>query len=386
MWETFRQVKVNIPLLDAIKQVPAYANYLEDLCTQKRNRKIPKHIDLIDNVSAILSGALPPKLQDPRMPIISIQVGDFKTTQELLDLGASISILPGSLYDQYDFGPLRAAATTVVLADQTPKHPRGMLHDVIVKVEDFYYPVEFLVLDYVSCERTKQPTVILGRPFFATANAKIDCRTGTVDVAFGNHKLRLNVFTHLNNSPVDDECFMADIIDECIPLYDSVVDPDGTTETCFMFDRLQVETDKQLEEEEKKLEVAALRGDRPPWSVQVESLPEKIHTGLKPSLQEAPKVEPNELLGHLKYAFLGKNDTLPVIIACNLSLEKEYVLLKVLVANKEAIGWTITDLKGISPSIVMHKILTDPDVKPAHDAQRRLNPNMREVVKKEVLK
>ncbi|XP_076902845.1 uncharacterized protein LOC143557724 [Bidens hawaiensis] len=207
-----------------------------------------------------------------------------------------------------------------------------MLHDVIVKVEDFYYPVDFLVLDYVSGERTKQPTVILGRPFLATANAKIYCRTGTVDVAFCNHKLRLNVFTHVNNSPVDDECFMADIIDECIPLYDSVVDPDCTMETCFMFDRLQVETVKQLEEEETKLEVAALRADRPPWSVQ------------------------------------------------------ESALLKVLVANKEAIGWTIADLKGISPLIVMHKILTDPDVKPAHDAHRRLNPNMREVVKKEVLK
>ncbi|XP_076884609.1 uncharacterized protein LOC143533849 [Bidens hawaiensis] len=153
-------------------------------------------------------------------------------TRALLYLGVSISILPGSLYDQYDFGPLWAAATTVVLADQTPKLPWGMLHDVIVKVEDFYYPVDFLVLDYVSGERTKQPTVIISRPFLATANAKIDCRTGTVDVASGNHKLRLNAFTHVNNSPVDDECFMEDIIDECIPLYDSVVDPDGTTETC----------------------------------------------------------------------------------------------------------------------------------------------------------
>ncbi|XP_076936552.1 uncharacterized protein LOC143603719 [Bidens hawaiensis] len=222
-------------------------------------------------------------------------------------------------------------------------------------------------VNQVSGERTKQPTVILGRPFLATANAKIDCRTGTVDLAFGNHKLRLNVFTHVNNAPIDDECFMADIIDECIPLYDSV------------------ETDKQLEEEEKKLEVAALRGDRPPWSVQVEPLPKKIDTGLKPSLQEAPKVELKETPRHLKYAFLGKNDTLPIIIAFNLSLEQESALLKVLVANKEAIGWTTADLKGFSPSIVMHKILTDPDVKPAHDAQRRLNPNMREVVKKETV-
>ncbi|XP_076897061.1 uncharacterized protein LOC143550262 [Bidens hawaiensis] len=326
---------------------------------------------------------------EPRNADEGIQIEEVDEVEEpfsVRDLGASISILPGSLYDQYDFGPLRAAATTVVLANQTPKLPWGMLHDVIVKVEDFYFPVDFLVLDYVSGERSKQPTVILGRPFLATANAKIDCQTSTVDLAFGNHKLRLNVFTHVNNFPVDYECFIADIIDECILLYDSVVDTDGTTETCFMFDRLQVEIDKQLEEEEKKLEVAALRGDRPPWSVQVEPFPEKIDTGFKPSLQEAPKVELKELPRHLKYTFLGKNDTLPFIIASNLSLEQESALLKVLVANKEAIGWTIADLKGISPSIVMRKILIDPNVKPAHDAQRRLNPKMREVVKKEVLK
>ncbi|XP_076926422.1 uncharacterized protein LOC143589583 [Bidens hawaiensis] len=148
---------------------------------------------------------------------------------------------------------------------------------------------------------------------------------------------------------------MADIIDECISLYDSAMDADGTTETCFIFDRLQVEMDKQLEEEEKKL-------------------------------KEASKVELMELPRHLKYAFLGKNDTLLVIIASNLSLKQETTLLEVLVANKEAIGWTIVDLKGISPLIVMHKILEDPDVKPAHDAQMMLNLNMREVVKKEVLK
>ena len=89
-----------------------------------------------------------------------------------MDLGASVSILPGSLYDQYEFGPLQSSNTTVVLADLTPKLPRGIVTDVIVKVDDFYYPVDFLVLDYVSLDRTKQPTVILGRPFLATSKPK----------------------------------------------------------------------------------------------------------------------------------------------------------------------------------------------------------------------
>ena len=104
-------------------------------------------------MNAVLLGTLPPKLQDPGAPIISVQVGEFKIKRALLDLGACVSILPGSLYDQYDFGPLKRVETTVVLADLSHKLPRGIVRDVIVKVDEFYYPVDFLVLDYSSAER-----------------------------------------------------------------------------------------------------------------------------------------------------------------------------------------------------------------------------------------
>ena len=126
MWDIFKQVKVNIPLLDAIKQIPAYAKYLKTMCTQKRNNKIPRKLDLTVEVSAIISGILPQKLPDPGAPIIPIQVGNFQMSRALMDLGASVSILPGSLYDQYDFGPLKEANTTVVLADLSHKLPRGV--------------------------------------------------------------------------------------------------------------------------------------------------------------------------------------------------------------------------------------------------------------------
>ncbi|KAD2805703.1 hypothetical protein E3N88_39080 [Mikania micrantha] len=122
------------------------------------------------------------------------------------------------------------------------------------------------------------------------------------------------------------------------------------------------------------------------WTHQIESLPDHIDTQLKPSLEVPPKVELKELPNHLKYAFLGEDNTLPVIIAANLTESQEKELMKVLKENKAAVGWTIADLKGISPAIVMHKIITDQDVKPVRDTQRRLNPNMREVVNKEVLK
>ncbi|KAK1433898.1 hypothetical protein QVD17_10816 [Tagetes erecta] len=382
MWEIFKQVKINLPLIDAIKQVPAYAKYLKDLCTQKRQNKLPKQVDFTDNVNAVLSGALPPKLQDPGAPLISIQIGDVKINKALLDLGASVSILPGSLYDQYEFGPLQKVDTTVVLADLSLKLPRGILMDVIVKVEDFYYPVDFLVLDYAAPTNDKQPNVILGRPFLKTAQCLINCKTGTVDMAFGNRRLRLNVFSNIPNALSNDECFMMDIIERCDPH----VNEGETTEPCVLCDRETVELIEELKQEEEQLEVMALKEGRPTWTHQVESLPEHIDTQLKPSLESPPQVELKELPKHLKYAFVGDNNTLPVIIASNLTEMQENELMEVLVAHKAAIGWTIADLKGISPSIVMHKIITEEGSKPTRDAQRRLNPNMREVVKKEVLK
>jgi hypothetical protein len=92
------------------------------------------------------------------------------------------------------------------------------------------------------------------------------------------------------------------------------------------------------------------------------------------------------LLKHLKYAFIGDNDTLPVFIAANLTQDHKKVLMEVLVAHKAATGRTIADLRWISPSTVMQKIITEEGAKLARDAQRRVNPNMREVFKKEVLK
>nr|GEV41483.1 hypothetical protein [Tanacetum cinerariifolium] len=196
MWETFKQVKINIPLIDAIKQIPAYAKFLKDLCTQKRKLKatLPKNIDLTEHVSAVLSNSLPPKFKDPGAPLISVVVGNITIKMALLDLGASINILPASLVDKYDLGTLCKTDTIIFLADRSTKIPRGILEDVIVKVDDFYYPVDFFVMDTESPYKDVQPNIILGRPFLATIDARINFRTGAMDIAFGNMKLRLNEF------------------------------------------------------------------------------------------------------------------------------------------------------------------------------------------------
>ncbi|XP_022865871.1 uncharacterized protein LOC111385680 [Olea europaea var. sylvestris] len=105
-----------------------------------------------------------------------------------------------------------------------------------------------------------------------------------------------------------------------------------------------------------------------------------------PSIVKPPKLELKQLSPHLRYAYLGEYSTLPVIISSTVSEVEEEKLLRVLRENKTAIGWSIADIKGISPSICMHKILMEEKFKPSIDGQRRLNPHMKEVVRAEVLK
>nr|GEU40165.1 hypothetical protein [Tanacetum cinerariifolium] len=237
MWETFKQVQINLPLVDAIKQIPAYAKFLKDLCTQKRNLKatLPKEIDLTEHVSAVLSSSLLTKFKDPRAPLILVVVGNITIKKALLDLGASINILPASLVDKYDLGTLRKTDTIISLTGRSTKIPRGILEDVIVKFDDFYYPVDFFVMDTESPYKDIQPNVILGGPFLATINARINYRTGAMDIDFGNRKLRLNVFNSLN-SPISNDCYHIDIIDECIQTHTSSMNLDRTLENSHYVD------------------------------------------------------------------------------------------------------------------------------------------------------
>lgn len=116
---------------------------------------------------------------------------------------------------------------------------------------------------------------------------------------------------------------------------------------------------------------------------------EELGEGLEKSVTSTEKpleLELKQLSKHLKCAFFGENSTLPVIINVKLTHEEERKLLRVLRSHTGAISWPLSDIKGINPSICMHRILLEENSKPVIDAQRRLNPRMKEVVRKEILK
>ena len=197
--EVLRQVKVNIPLLDLIKQVPAYAKFLKDLCIIKKGLGIEMKAFLTEHISAIIQSKYPVKYKDPGSPTISVNIGGNSIERSLLDLGASVNLMPYSEYKQLGLGELKPTNITISLADRSVKIPKGIVEDVLVKIDKFYYPVDFVVLDTepIASEPNHVP-IILGRPFLATANAIINCWNGIMQLTFGNMTLELNIF-HMNN-------------------------------------------------------------------------------------------------------------------------------------------------------------------------------------------
>ena len=116
--EVLRQVKVNIPLLDMIKQVRTYAKFLKDLCTVKRGLNIDKKAFLKEQVSAIIQCRTPVKYKDPSYPTILVNIGGTCVEKALLDLGPSVNLLPYSVYKQLGLGELKPTTITLSLADR----------------------------------------------------------------------------------------------------------------------------------------------------------------------------------------------------------------------------------------------------------------------------
>ena len=162
--EVLRQVKVNIPLLDMIKQVPTYAKYLKDLCTVKKGLGINKKAFLTKQAISIIQCKTLLKYKDIGSPTISVNIGGTCIDKALLDLGASVNLLPYSMYKQLGLGELKPTTITLSLADRLVKIPKGIVEDVLVKVDNFFYPVDFVVPDTEPWQRalTKCPSYLGG--------------------------------------------------------------------------------------------------------------------------------------------------------------------------------------------------------------------------------
>uniref|UniRef100_A0A2N9HMW5 RNA-directed DNA polymerase n=1 Tax=Fagus sylvatica TaxID=28930 RepID=A0A2N9HMW5_FAGSY len=324
--ENLRQVRINLPLLHVIKQVPSYAKILKDLCTMKRKQNVKKTAFLTEQVSALIQHKIPPKYKDPGCPTISCIIGDHDIEQALLDLGASVNLMPYSVYLQLGLGELKPTMVVLQLPDWN----------------------------------------------------------GLMKLSFGHMTLEVNIFNIGKQIFEDEDCEVVNWIDAVVQEQFTKTYYSDPLDSCLLnFSDGDSSIGSNIANVCSLLDLQVMELNC--WKPRFEELPKSENKAL-PSSVAIPKLELKQLPSGLKYAFLESGDTFPVVISSILNMDQEGKLVELLRKHKTAIGWTIADIKGISPLICTHRINFEDEVKASRQPQHRLNPKMREVVKTEVLK
>ncbi|XP_062086335.1 uncharacterized protein LOC133792444 [Humulus lupulus] len=351
--DLLKDLHINIPLVEALEKMPNYVKFLKDILTRKRRLGEFETVALTEGCSAMLKSKMPPKLKDPGSFTIPCSIGGRDVGRALCDLGASINLMPMSVFKKLGIGEARPTTVTLQLADRSMAHPEGKIEDVLVQVDKFIFPTDFIILDY---EADRDVPIILGRPFLATGRTLIDVQNGELTMRVNDQQVTFSVFKAMKFSDDIEECSRLSVIETLVAeTFHKEIRKADLGVNIF-------EDDEEFSKEEES-QVTWVESSKPAmkFSKPYESLnlSEGNFKPPKPSIQEPPKLELKPLPSHLKYAYLGENETLPVIISALLGAEAESLLLEVLKEHKKAIGWTMADIKGISPTFCMHKILME---------------------------
>ncbi|CAN6586315.1 unnamed protein product [Malus baccata var. baccata] len=350
--ETFRKVQVNIPLLDAIKQVPRYAKFLKELCTTRKRISSKEVVKESENVSAVLQRKLPTKCKDPGSFTIPCVIGNTCFESAMLDLGTSINVMPYSIYASLHLGELKNDGVITQLADRSNAYPKGVLEDVLVQVNHLIFPANFYVLEMDESDHSPTLPILLGRPFMKTARTKIDVFNGTLTMEFDGEVINFNPSNSIKYPSEDHSCFSIEVFaslahdhfeqlnDDALKLViargkdiqnDEVVTihPHGMNEFS-----LAVPPNEDVIEMVTALESLPLQSGKflDPISILV------LTNKLLPSVVQPPTLELKPLPSHIKYVFLGNNESLPVIISSTLMAQEEDKLVRVLREYKTTIG------------------------------------------------
>ncbi|KAH9781044.1 hypothetical protein KPL71_008308 [Citrus sinensis] len=286
--EVLKQLHINIPVVEALEQMPNYVKFLKDILTRKRRLGDFETVALTHESSHMLQSKISTKLKDPRSFTIPCSIGTRYAGRALCDLGASINLMPLSVFKQLGVGECRPTTITLQLTDRSHAYPKGKIEGVLVKVDKFIFPVNFIVLDF---EADKEVPIILGRPFLVTGKTLIDVQKGKLTVRVNDQQVTFNVLEAMRNPDEVEDCNFLSVVHFVVA---------DRMDRCCSNTLDKVTTIEDVEEED----VAAIQTD----------------------------------------------------------LLRKY---------RRAIRWTMADIKGISPSICMHKILLEDCSNNSVEHQRR---------------
>nr|XP_016514043.1 PREDICTED: uncharacterized protein LOC107830882 [Nicotiana tabacum] len=188
--EMLRQIQLNIPLMDALREMLGYAKMMKDLMSRKFDFHDLSTVTLTQTCSTVMAKPMAQKISDPGSFTIPCTIGSYAFAKALCYLGASINLMPQAVYTKLGIGRARPTSMLLQLADRTVKRPTGIFDDVLVQVGKFVFPADFVILD---CQVDEEIPLILGRPFLATGKVLIDCETGELKMRLNDEEFIFNV-------------------------------------------------------------------------------------------------------------------------------------------------------------------------------------------------
>nr|KYP31160.1 hypothetical protein KK1_048786 [Cajanus cajan] len=308
----------------------------------------------------------------------------------MLDLGASINVMPLSIFNSLSLGTLQPTGVVIQLANRSVAHPTGFIEDVLVRVGELIFLADFYVLDMEEGFSHGSVPVILGRPFLKTARTKIDVYAGTLSMEFGDIIVQFNILDAMKFPSEAHFVFRAELIDDIVDEHIHDFESSHAKKhsisldlySCLSCIESESESECQTDYEASEFDTLGVVplaldfiqsectnhvvGSTKESDLQVEvHATEPLLPSLVPSdVQPAPTPELKPFPENLKYAYLEDDERFPVIISTFLDADQEERLLHVLWKQKKAIGWTLADIPGISPSTCMHRILLEDGAKP----------------------
>ncbi|GJX50093.1 reverse transcriptase domain-containing protein [Tanacetum coccineum] len=418
-YEIFRDLSFEISFTDALMLMPKFASTLKTLIGNKEKLSEMARTPLNENCSAVILNKLPKKLGDPGRFLIPCEFSGINTCNALADLGASINLMPYSVWKNLSLPELTPTCMTLELADRSISEPIGIAEDVYVTVGKFQFPADFVVVDF---EPDPRVPLILGRSFLKTSRALIDVYEGEITLRVGREAITFNLdqtsrytanYNHMTANRIDvidmaceeysqEVLGFSNVISSGnpTPYYDPIVSTSSPTLTPFgdsdflLFEEadsfLAIEDDPTSPE----VDPTYYDPDGEPFFFSFRS--QFLNNDSIPTLFPIKEIIFQKLEKILKFVKQTMknlqlmspecNDKLPVIIAKDLKNEEKAALIEVLKSHKRAIAWKLSDIKGINPEFCTHKIHMEEEYEPTVLHQRRVNPKIHDVIKKEVEK
>nr|GEU82285.1 reverse transcriptase domain-containing protein [Tanacetum cinerariifolium] len=301
----------NMQTQDALILIPKFASTRKALIGNKEKLSEMARTPLNEHCSAVLLKKLPKKLGDPCKFLTPCDFPGMAECLALADLGASINLMPFSMWKRLSLPDLSSTCMTLELSDRSISRPVGVAEDVYVKVGSFHFSADFVVIEFDADHRVP---LILERSFLKTERALIDVFEGELTLHVGKEAITFNLdqTSRYSSNYSDMLVKRIDFIDMACEEYSQEV------------------LGNYLPEVRKELKIYEAKSD-------------------KSLVDEPPAVELKDLPPYLEYAFLEGDDKLPVIITKDLSAEEKTALITVLKSHKRAIAWKLFDIKGIDP-------------------------------------